>query len=303
MESVAHHAVPERGFSIQELMDASPAIISLIDTDRWDVLFQNNRGRDLLGEITGKTCYTNIPKQPERCGFCRAKEALETGRTTSSEVPLPDGKWLLVQWAPIRSHDNQMQVVETITDVTETKQREQEYRKLKEQFEHLATLDSLTGLLNRRGWLEKAERVCRRAAHDALPVEVLMADVDHFKRINDRWGHATGDRVLRTVAGLFQEQCRPGDVIGRWGGEEFIVLLSPPVHDVKASAERVRQHVACCPVPLEGETETVTMAISIGGAATVPLRGDLPELEELIRIADQRLYQAKAKGRNQVCVA
>jgi diguanylate cyclase (GGDEF)-like protein len=196
-----------------------------------------------------------------------------------------------------------MQVVETITDVTETKQREQEYRQLKERFEHLAALDPLTGLLNRRGWLEKAERVCRRAAHDALPVEVLIADVDHFKRINDQWGHAMGDRVLRTVASLLQEQCRPGDVIGRWGGEEFIVLLSPPVHDITVSAERVRRHVASCPVPVEGQTETVTMTISVGGAATVPLRGDLQELEALIRIADQRMYQAKVSGRNRVCVA
>lgn len=291
-----------KGFNIQELMDASPAIISVIDTDTWEVQYQNQSGQALLGQIDGKTCYENIPKQPTHCAFCRATEALRTGKTTSAEVPMPGGQWLLVQWAPIRSKDNVLSVVETITDVTETKQREEEYRGLKERFEYLASIDPMTGLLNRRGWMDKAERVCRRAAYDSAAVGILIVDVDHFKRINDAWGHAVGDQVLQAVSALLLDQFRPCDVVGRWGGEEFIVLLPPPLQDVTAAAERVRQAMASVPIRLPDLPGDVWVTISLGGTISTPSCGESQELDRLIRIADRRLYTAKGSGRNRACL-
>ncbi|MFM8552595.1 MAG: diguanylate cyclase [Nitrospiraceae bacterium] len=291
-----------KGFSIQELMDASPAIISLIDTDTWEVRYQNQSGQALLGNIDGKICYANIPKQPTNCGFCRAMEALQTGKTTSAEVPMPGGQWLLVQWAPIRSKDNTLSVVETITDVTETKKREEEYRGLKERFEHLASIDPMTGLLNRRGWTEKADRVRRRAIYDKASVGVLIVDVDHFKRVNDTWGHAAGDQVLKDVSALLLEKFRPCDVIGRWGGEEFIVLLPPPVQDLRAAAERVRQGMESRAIRLPGLADGVSVTISLGGTTSEPSGGESQDLDSLIRVADHMLYSAKASGRNQVCL-
>ncbi len=291
-----------KGFNIQELMDSSPAIISVIDTDAWQVQYQNLSSRALLGQIDGKTCYTNIPKQPTNCAFCRAAEALRTGRTTSAEVPMPDGQWLLVQWAPIRSKDNVLSVVETITDVTESKKREEEYRGLKERFEHLASIDPMTGLLNRRGWMEKAERLCRRAAHDSAAVGILIMDVDHFKGINDTWGHAAGDQVLQAVSALLLGKFRPCDVVGRWGGEEFIVLLPPPMQDLAAAAERIRQGMESTSIQPPGLSDRVPVTISLGGTIATPSCGEAQELEALIRIADQRLYTAKENGRNKVCL-
>ncbi|MEW6542282.1 MAG: diguanylate cyclase [Nitrospirota bacterium] len=295
-------ATSAQGFSIRELIDASPAIISVIDTDRWEVRYQNQSGRQLMGQLDGKTCYQHIPKQPARCGFCRALEALRTGKATSSEVPMPNGQWLLVQWSPIRSKDSRLLAVETITDITDSKQREQEYRELKDRFEALASLDPLTGLLNRRGWMDKVERIVGRAAHDADALSVLLADIDHFKLINDSWGHAVGDQVLKTLGTLLLQQFRPTDVIGRWGGEEFIILLSPSVQELRDIAERVREAVAVSPFLREGGAETVPVTISIGGATVVPSCGGRRELEELIQMADRMLYLAKQSGRNQVCL-
>ncbi|MDE3225422.1 MAG: diguanylate cyclase [Nitrospirota bacterium] len=291
-----------KGFNIQELMDASPAIISLIDTEQWTVQYQNQSGQALLGQIGGKTCYENIPKQPTNCAFCRATEALRTGKTTSAEVPMPGGQWLLVQWAPIRSKDNVLSVVETITDVTETKKREEEYRALKDRFERLASIDPLTGLLNRRGWTEKAERICRRAAHDSAAVGVLIVDIDHFKRVNDTWGHSAGDHILKEVSGLLLDKFRPCDAIGRWGGEEFIVLLPPPVQDLHAAAERVRSEIESASIRLPDCADAVPITISLGGTMSKLAQGEIQELDLLIRIADQMLYTAKASGRNKVCL-
>ncbi|MGH7232545.1 MAG: hypothetical protein ACREJU_14475, partial [Nitrospiraceae bacterium] len=94
------HDVPgQDAFSIKELVDASPAVISLIDAQRWQIRFQNASGGAMFGDIVGKRCHENIAQSPTRCSFCKASEALETGRVTSSEVSLPDGRCMLIQWA------------------------------------------------------------------------------------------------------------------------------------------------------------------------------------------------------------
>ena len=133
-------------FSIQELVDASPAIISLIDTQKWQVRFQNCSSRAMFGEVVGGQCHEKFVQSAGPCTFCRATEALETGKTTSSEVTLPDGRWILIQWAPIRSGQTFL-AVESIIDVTESKRREEEARRLKDLFEHQATIESLDGVV------------------------------------------------------------------------------------------------------------------------------------------------------------
>ena len=288
-------------FSIQELVDASPATISLIDTQKWQVRFQNCSSRAMFGQVVGEQCHEKFAQSASPCTFCRASEALETGKTTSSEVALPDGRWILVQWAPIRSGQTFL-AVESIIDVTESKRREEEARRLKDLFEHQATIDPLTELLNRRGWTELAERVWWRAIQTHEVIEVLLLDIDHFKQVNDRYGHSVGDQVLRHVAGVLRHQTRPGDLLGRWGGEEFILLLHPPVIDVQIIGERIRQAVSHAPISIEGVPSPVNITISIGGTTFDPNGKEPGGLDIALIGADRNLYKAKKEGRNRVCM-
>lgn len=255
----------------------------------------------MFGEVVGGQCHEKFVQSAHPCTFCRATEALETGKTTSSEVALPDGRWILIQWAPIRSGQTFL-AVESIIDVTESKRREEEARRLKDLFEHQATIDPLTELLNRRGWTELAERVWWRAIQNHEVIEVLLLDIDHFKQVNDRYGHSVGDQVLRHVAGVLRHQTRPGDLLGRWGGEEFILLLHPPVIDVQIIGERIRQAVSHAPISIEGVPSPVDITISIGGTTFDPNANEPGGLDIALIGADRNLYKAKKEGRNRVCI-
>lgn len=159
----------------------------------------------------------------------------------------------------------------------------------------LARTDPLTGTLNRLALDEEARRLFDQGG-GAPGLAVLMLDADHFKAINDRHGHAGGDRVLASLARGIGARLRPGDVFGRVGGEEFVVLL--PRTDLAAAialAEDLRAHVAALPLQLDGQAQTIT--VSIGVALREAADADA---DTLIRRADRTLYEAKRAGRNRV---
>jgi diguanylate cyclase (GGDEF)-like protein len=165
---------------------------------------------------------------------------------------------------------------------------------LKEQ----ALKDGLTGLWNRKAIFAMLEREVCRAQRDKFPITLLMLDMDHFKNINDTHGHLTGDEVLREAAGRLIEVMRPYDFAGRYGGEEFLVVLpSCSPHNGLLRAEDFRRSVAERPVPTAHGPLAVTC--SVGVAA---YDGKMP-LEDLIHEADKALYNAKRQGRNCVCAA
>jgi diguanylate cyclase (GGDEF)-like protein len=165
------------------------------------------------------------------------------------------------------------------------------------QFE--AAHDHLTGLWNRGAIMDLLRRETQRSVRSAEPMGVIMADVDHFKRINDTHGHQTGDAVLREVAQRLLKSVRNYDYAGRYGGEEFMIVLTTCTPaNLAVTAERMRVYV--CEKPVESDAGPISVTISIGWAAQ-PLGSPDPfQVEELVRAADRALYGAKANGRNRV---
>ena len=160
----------------------------------------------------------------------------------------------------------------------------------------LARHDPLTGLYNRRGFFEQALPVYSTAMRQARPLAIVMLDIDHFKRINDLHGHDAGDRTLVAVADKLRSACRLGDVVGRWGGEEFVMLLpETPGDPAHALAERLREVFAGTVVAL-GDGRETSFTASFG----VAVRSDLTSLEDVLRAADAALYEAKGAGRDRV---
>ncbi|WP_322304179.1 GGDEF domain-containing protein [Hydrogenophaga sp.] len=175
------------------------------------------------------------------------------------------------------------------------------------QLETLATTDALTGLLNRRALWDRARVELARAQRENTPLSLLVLDLDHFKQVNDRWGHLAGDAVLRHVTALMQGAVRRTDVVGRLGGEEFVVLL--PQEGTESGtrlAEKLRHLIADNPMAWDNAelintavgTPNLPIRVSIGGVSLLP--GEKGSMEELLDMADKALYRAKASGRNKV---
>jgi len=167
---------------------------------------------------------------------------------------------------------------------------------LVEEAQHAATTDPLTGLMNRRAFLTALELERARSLRHGYPLSLLLLDVDHFKSINDKRGHAGGDCVLSGLARLMQQQARKVDIVGRWGGEEFVVALSGADEaGGELAAERIRAAMQAMVVQDEDGQE-IRVTVSIGACCMV--EGETAE--QLIDRADQAMYRAKAGGRNRV---
>ncbi|MSQ47281.1 MAG: diguanylate cyclase [Deltaproteobacteria bacterium] len=165
------------------------------------------------------------------------------------------------------------------------------------QLEHLAREDALTGLANRRRFEERAREELLREGRYQHPLSVLLADLDHFKEINDTYGHSYGDSVLKEVAHTFTRHCRSSDLCARYGGEEFAVLLpETPLPDARLVADRLC--TAIRGLTFAQATTTVHVTVSLGIAC---FDANNPQsLEEFMEQADQALYAAKRNGRNRV---
>ena len=161
-----------------------------------------------------------------------------------------------------------------------------------------AIRDSLTGVANRKHLEERLAAELAFAMRHGAPLSLLILDIDHFKRINDSFGHLAGDAVLRAVAGVLTRGIRTEDLLARYGGEEFVVLARGiGVAEAAAMGERLRSLVASSVVTFEGREIRVT---SSGGVASLDCCGDRRDRATLLGLADSRLYQAKQAGRNRI---
>jgi diguanylate cyclase (GGDEF)-like protein len=163
----------------------------------------------------------------------------------------------------------------------------------KQRAELLAQTDMLTGLDNRRAFFEHGQVLANYCERSRLPLCVVMIDADHFKQINDRYGHAAGDDVLCHLADKLKLSLRKSDVCGRMGGEEFAMLLpNTQLAEAKALAERFCQSYAATPAHCDG--------VEIANTVSIGVACDGYDIDHLLHCADEALYQAKAAGRNRV---
>lgn len=184
-----------------------------------------------------------------------------------------------------------------VSDVTELKYTQQELERRVRELHALATTDALTGISNRRHFLDRAEEEIVRARRYGVSLVFLMIDIDHFKNVNDTHGHDVGDAVLRSMGAALRETVRATDHVGRLGGEEFgALLIEITAAEARVVAERFRSMLqrSC----IETRSGPVTFTVSIGMSV---YKGAAETLEDMMRRADQALYHAKNSGRDKVC--
>ncbi len=198
----------------------------------------------------------------------------------------------------LREHASNAQSQFQAAALVEEKSRlEEQNRILQSQAVH----DSLTQLHNRKYFDESLHRECSRAQREAAPVSVIFADVDRFKSLNDTYGHAFGDFVLKEIAQRFKDAIRASDVLARYGGEEIVILVHQPTEKgVETLANRIRERVAATPF-VQGPLQ-VSVTCSLGAAIVIPGRKDRDVGRRLVEAADQAMYEAKHGGRNRAVI-
>jgi diguanylate cyclase (GGDEF)-like protein len=190
-------------------------------------------------------------------------------------------------------HDGNTRMLKSIRDVTEE-------RKIQEKLILLATIDSLSGLYNRAEFMNLAKREFAWAKRNNEELSLLIMDLDNFKIINDTFGHAAGDEIIREIGSIIMKSFRKTDIAGRIGGEEFaVVLKNASLEEAKKIAEKFRETVAKRKVVYR--EQEISFMVSIGVAAIRGNTDDINDIEDILKMADDALYKAKAKGRN--CVA
>jgi len=227
----------------------------------------------------------------------------DEGAMIECRVMKKDGQYIWVEASlrVVRDPDTKLRsgILNIVRDITDRKAAEQKLREAYNAVEALSTLDSLTGLANRRRFDECLEKEWRRAIREGEPLSLLLVDVDHFKSYNDSFGHLRGDGCLKMVAkSALSSVTRPGDLVARYGGDEFTIILANTSNEGAVQVgNELCDGVRRCQLPHDANTAGI-VTVSIGSATVVPQFGQDPTT--LIDLADRALYCAKRAGRSRV---
>ena len=209
--------------------------------------------------------------------------------------------WIVARWrftALVRQREQL--VIEVARQTERVQEQNNALEKANRELYELSIRDPLTGVFNRRYILEYGGRDLDKRRAERMGYALILIDVDHFKKINDRFGHAVGDEVLRMLTHTLGDLCENGAVLGRVGGEEFLILLGPLTAPMALSrASALQEAIAALRIPI-GES-TVPITVSMG--VTVSFSHERASLDSLINRADQALYRAKQNGRNRIELA
>jgi diguanylate cyclase (GGDEF)-like protein/PAS domain S-box-containing protein len=291
-QKIAEGAVRRSEQNVRALFAAAPVAMALVRSEDSTVVFGNSRCADLFGlpqaELEGRKAvdYYVEPSERERIVERVLHEGYVDGETVRMRRQSGEQFWALLSARAIE-FDGAPTLLAGITDVSEQKALEARLREL-------AMQDELTGLYNRRHFVELAEAEVARARRTGMPLSLAMLDIDHFKAVNDAFGHPVGDLALKELARSMRETLRTSDVSARLGGEEFVVLLTDTGLDgAVAVTERLRERVGRAEVSA-GHGRVARFTVS-GGVAELAT-GE--RLDGLLTRADEALYRAKEDGRN-----
>ncbi|SDR69674.1 diguanylate cyclase (GGDEF) domain-containing protein [Halopseudomonas xinjiangensis] len=311
-------------FDINELhwlLDIVQSIdVGVVVTDRdyrvevWNSFMENHSGRSAT-EVAQKTLFELFPEIDQAWFTHKVETAVMLGTrafTIWEQRPnlvrfksyqpitgLADEMYQNVTILPLRSTNGATDhVCLIIYDVTGVAVNKRQLESANAQLRELALRDGLTGLLNRRHWEQCVEHEFARHMRYETPVSLVIFDIDHFKAVNDTYGHQTGDEVIREVARVTRSMARETDYAGRYGGEEFVVLLpDTDLNGARQFAERLR--LAISKLRVEHQDRPLQFTVSLGVAC---LDTKMSNHAELIERADKALYRSKESGRNQTTV-
>jgi diguanylate cyclase (GGDEF)-like protein/PAS domain S-box-containing protein len=264
-----------------------------------------NMGATSSAELMGKTDFDFFP-EALAAGFFEDERKVLSGKPQISKeeyITEPDGRIRYLSTTKVPLFDTAGKVIGMAgvgRNITAMKEVEAELRRTREELQFKATHDSLTNLLNRGAILEMLVRELARGVRENGRTAVLLGDLDHFKNINDTHGHPIGDEVLREVTSRLLKTVRSYDLVGRYGGEEFLVVLCGcAATDAMARADHLRKAIAASPMP----TAHGPLPMTISFGVLVAQQWGNPTSDEVLREVDAALYEAKAAGRNRCSLA
>jgi diguanylate cyclase (GGDEF)-like protein/PAS domain S-box-containing protein len=289
----------------KKILDNISDGIYFVDPDR-RIIYWNGGAEKITGftasQVIGRRCMDNILNHVTENGVqlcqkgCPLHATLTDGKKREAEIYLhhADGHRIpiLVRTSPIRDKEGKITgAVETFSDNTPLLKT----RRMVDKLQKTVLVDPVTGVGNRRHATDKIQRTLLEYQNNLIPTGVLFIDIDHFKSVNDTYGHDTGDRMLRIVAATLKYNLRVEDTISRWGGEEFLVMLEGVNRQgLLTIAEKMRNLVESSFLTIGGKSIHVTVSI---GATMMRLEDDLKSLLDRV---DQAMYKSKKDGRNRV---
>lgn len=293
------------GDLFKALFDAIPYNIYLADIDSNEIIYMNREMIKNRGNFVGRKCYKSIYGEKKPCFFCKNADLIDDKRKPNDKMtvsecfnPVDDNWYQLheraISWP--NGHTVKYAIAVNISELKETQNRLAEAHAqltLKNrELEKLSTTDHLTQVYNRLKTDELIRGEVGRAKRYQRDLSIIMLDIDHFKEVNDQHGHQVGDLVLKEVVNVLKENMRNTDFLGRWGGEEFLIVCPETnLSSVYVVAEKLRQKIE------EFNFSIVKHKTASFGVACLTPEDDE---ENLIRKADESMYFAKNNGRNRV---